>query len=447
MKVAFLITTYSRPTLCKSLVDAVKSMGDVYIVDDGSSDGYNWAKNHNYKRVKKNNGKQGYNKTVTLLWEMVKPHKDNYDYFVMIPDDFIPEPNFLKKAINTWSAISDKKKICLNLYTDRGRYGKPCWTAFNPVVFSEAIKTQWVDMCFLAEKTFFDALNWNVPEIELQWNKRPELSSGVGAWISRKLHKAGFSLWQTHTSLFTAVETNSVMNGKRKASDELINTIIPGRITAQIASVPEREDMLRQVVASLRPQVDRIFVGLNNYDHTPDFLQEGEYIHLDNTTGDAAKFYGVENLQGYFLSCDDDLVYPPGYVQYMINGLHKYGAITTLHGKEYPRPFRGVQSYIENVRCLRDAFHDVVVDVPGTGVMCLHTDMIKVRYSDFQIKNMADVWIAKLAHKQKVKIVALAHSANYLKYLNPEDTIFIQAKASQFKTESRVLQETFNGKV
>ena len=79
----------------------------------------------------------------------------------------------------------------------------------------------------------------------------------------------------------------------------ILKKVVQGEIVVQIASIPDRVELLRQTVESLRPQANRIFVALNGYTFTPDFLKEGEYVHLDNSTGDAAKFYNVENINGY----------------------------------------------------------------------------------------------------------------------------------------------------
>lgn len=44
-------------------------------------------------------------------------------------------------------------------------------------------------------------------------------------------------------------------------------------ITAKIESLPKRQRLLKRTMESLRPQVDEIFVALNGYKHTPDFLR------------------------------------------------------------------------------------------------------------------------------------------------------------------------------
>ena len=125
-------------------------------------------------------------------------------------------------------------------------------------------------------------------------------------------------------------------------------------IRVQIASLPERVEMLRKTVESLRPQVDEIFVGLNNYGITPDFLKEGEFAHFDNSRGDAVKFYNVEKFRGYFFSCDDDLIYPLDYVKKLIAAIKKYKCIVTLHGKTYRDNPRSFTDFMGVYRCLDD---------------------------------------------------------------------------------------------
>lgn len=430
-EICFMITTFNRSASCRALVESIAPFGDVYIINDGSAHDYNWALKYNY-RFKPHGGKELYWQTVSELWQMV-PH--DYKYYIMLPDDMLPVANFTERAINAWNQITDTTKICLNLYTDKSRLTLPCWTNKPPEVHQCGRKIQWVDMAFVVERRFFDILNWKIKPIEANWNEKPQLSSGVGAQISRKFDRLQHSLWQTHTSLLIpqpATQT-SVMNTWRNGKNDPINKCVSGEIIAQIASVPQRVNLLRQTVESLRPQVDKIFVALNNYTFTPDFLNEGEYIHLDNSTGDAAKFYNVEKWNGYFFSCDDDLIYPPAYVQTMITAIHKYSAIVSHHGKKYPRPFTSFYNLLINVRCLDNCCSDVFVDMPGTGVMAFHTGMFKINYSDFKLPNMADVWVCVKAIQQKVNIVALAHTETYLTYLNPADTIYQTQKTKHKK--------------
>lgn len=192
-------------------------------------------------------------------------------------------------------------------------------------------------------------------------------------------------------------------------------------ITAQIASLPNREDGLSIAVHSLLPQVDRIFVALNGYDKVPEFLYHHKitYAMLDNSLGDAAKFYDIEKRKGYILTCDDDLSYPNGYALYMVSRVDKYKGIVSLLGKRYDnRPVKSFRTgYSSIYRCLTNVKKDYKVDIVGTGAMAFHADRIKLSVADFIHPNMADIWLSKAAHEQNVPLVSLAHRARYVGHI------------------------------
>ncbi len=63
-------------------------------------------------------------------------------------------------------------------------------------------------------------------------------------------------------------------------------------VTAQIATIPDRIKLLEITVKSLLPQVDQLNVMLNGWNHEPSIRDNKiSYYHLDNSKGDAAKFY------------------------------------------------------------------------------------------------------------------------------------------------------------
>lgn len=210
---------------------------------------------------------------------------------------------------------------------------------------------------------------------------------------------------------------------------------------AMIASIPEREKMLEKTVDSLRPQVDEIRVALNSYSHIPKFLNKAEVVMLDNEKGDAGKHYFADQFDGYLLTCDDDLIYPPGYVDKMIAGVEKYQCACSLHGRVYKfRPILNFQMMFIGYPCLSTVQHDVKVDIGGTGVMCWHTDLLKIRYDDFKSKNMSDLWFAKRCVEQEVGIMCLAHSGDYLKYQAPQWTIWEDAAKSNFREQTELMR-------
>jgi hypothetical protein len=212
------------------------------------------------------------------------------------------------------------------------------------------------------------------------------------------------------------------------------------KTTALIASIPEREQMLERTVRSLRNQVDEIRVSLNDYKHVPRFLNKKECIILDNSMGDAAKFYFADKFEGYIFTCDDDLIYPKNYVRYMIQGIKRYNSVVTLHGRKYSRPVIGFQEAFTGYPCLGDVIQDIEVDVGGDGVMAYHTDLINFFYDEFKSKNMSQLWVAKKCKEHGIKIMVLAHKTGCLQYQYPKWTIWDEANKEGFKEQTELLK-------
>ena len=201
-------------------------------------------------------------------------------------------------------------------------------------------------------------------------------------------------------------------------------------VTAQLASIPDRVDLLEKTVNSLLPQVDSLNIMLNNYANTPHFCHnlKIKFCHLDNFKGDAAKFHGLKGVEGYIFTCDDDLVYPPDYVILTIKELkrHENRVILSHHGRQMrPKPVNN--SYTDRIA----AYHwnvgqpkCVELDIGGTGVMAWHSDTFFPDIDRITIKNMADIWIHGFAKEQGVKIMLCPHPDDWIQYLHPKNTIW-----------------------
>lgn len=194
-------------------------------------------------------------------------------------------------------------------------------------------------------------------------------------------------------------------------------------ITVQIATIPERVELLKQAVASIYNQVHKINIMLNCYDHTPSFGAKVNCIHRNNELTDAEKYYNVEYLEGYIFTCDDDLIYPPDYVSYMISKIEQYKrtAAVSFHGSIFSqsRPFESYYgSRLWSFRCLESQEMDTEVDVIGNGCAAYHTDTLKLSYSDFKLKDCSDLQFSLIAKKKGVKRIVVAHEP--LGYLKPE---------------------------
>lgn len=191
-----------------------------------------------------------------------------------------------------------------------------------------------------------------------------------------------------------------------------------------IASIPERRETLEKAINSLIHQVDKIYLFLNSYDEviakqireiSPKKI---EYIIGDNKHGDAGKFYWADKLNGYILTCDDDLIFPDGYVEKIIEGIEKYGrkAIVSFHGRTLKFPMNSYYRDYDNFFGFNlNLEQDTFVHIAGTGCMGWHSTTIKPTMNDFPSPNMADIHVSILAQKNKIPMVILPHSGGWIK--------------------------------
>jgi len=186
-----------------------------------------------------------------------------------------------------------------------------------------------------------------------------------------------------------------------------------------IASLPEREECLKETIDSLYNQVDKIIIGLNNYDKIPNFLNKDkiESYLLDNSLGDAAKFYKIEDYKNhYYFTCDDDIIYPDNYCDMLIEKSTKLNSIVGVHGVNIKYPF--LKYYLN-----RTIYHfnnvltyDLEVDILGTGTCLIDTSLLDLKLETFKIPNMADIWLADFCKKNNIKLYTIERKMNWLEY-------------------------------
>ncbi|UPY37480.1 glycosyltransferase family 25 protein [Sediminicoccus sp. KRV36] len=226
-------------------------------------------------------------------------------------------------------------------------------------------------------------------------------------------------------------------------------------VIASMASIPDRREMLAEAVASLLPQCDRVRVFLNGYADVPEFLHHPrvEFRRSQDwdDKGDAGKFGWVDALEepGYRIIVDDDLVFAPHFTRVMVEGLRRYGnqAFVALHGVLLRQPIAGYYAAAS-----RSTFHfgnplrgDRTVHVLGTNAFCAHSDTLKLRWADFGHRNMADIYVALLAQKRGIPMVALERP-RHLAWQNEKeggfDTIYDHsAKATRSRFDSSLVQD------
>jgi hypothetical protein len=142
------------------------------------------------------------------------------------------------------------------------------------------------------------------------------------------------------------------------------------------------------------------------------------------------RLFGVTTeIEGYFFTCDDDIVYPGDYVYNMINHIENNNrkTIIGIHGiilndivKDYYRD-RKVMA------CLNTNPTNRFVHILGTGAMAFHTSAIKLSFDpDWLIdyKNMGDIHFALRCQQLSIPMLCVKHDGDWLHYQDPKETIF-----------------------
>jgi len=204
------------------------------------------------------------------------------------------------------------------------------------------------------------------------------------------------------------------------------NSIAMDKIYAGIATMKSRGESLKAMLKSIIDQVDHIFIYLNGYDTVPLFVKHPKITpflpkYHKGDMGSNGKFYKASdpNVNGYFFTMDDDIVYAQNYCSKMIQKLEEYDRkiVVSCHG----RTINGkIESYYKKDNSdiygfTRKVESDQFISVVGTGVMVHHTDTIRFNCSEYPATNMDDIYTSIICQKNNVPRLVMAHENNWLR--------------------------------
>lgn len=188
-----------------------------------------------------------------------------------------------------------------------------------------------------------------------------------------------------------------------------------------IATTGTRPHQLARTIDSLRGQVDEIKV-YNNSRFTD---------YADN-----AKFYPLQFITEpcYFLTCDDDLIFRPEYVEKMKQDIEEYHSIISYHGRILkPDQATYYNSGHEGVQHWKPLDKPIRLDVAGTGCTGFRTDYFNpVEIFNSEYKRMSDLVFSLEAWKQGKQIISPPKRLDYILEQEVESSIFgIESKTDQ----------------
>jgi len=192
-------------------------------------------------------------------------------------------------------------------------------------------------------------------------------------------------------------------------------------IIYNLATCPERQHLLGDMIESIYEQADIINIALNRYDHIPKELDGRRKIHVMLDTKDVwaerGKFASVSRVNGYYFGVDDDIIYPDDYSRKMIEAIERYGrrVIVCVHGNIAKTPFTSFYKDCEKFLFHSSLLKDTAVHFPGTGTIAFHTDTIKLLIDQFKCPYMSDIWMGILTQEKRVPVIAIRRETGWLK--------------------------------
>ena len=205
------------------------------------------------------------------------------------------------------------------------------------------------------------------------------------------------------------------------------------RIVA-MATFPPRREGLIESVHRLLPQCDVMHVYLNGYSTVPtelpkdpklDLILAGPGCRMPDM-GSHGKFYWIGDEPGYYCSVDDDILYPPDYIESLVVAVEKYGrkAIVGYHGGTYRVPNGGAlpdRGFTRDVRTLYGYSQAVPRDMPvhllGAGVMASYPKAIGLTTDAFNstVGSGDDEDVSLFSQRTGVPLVRLAGKKDWIR--------------------------------
>lgn len=193
-------------------------------------------------------------------------------------------------------------------------------------------------------------------------------------------------------------------------------------ITIAIASQPNREKGLIDVVYELLPQCDRMCICLNGYASIPKALPKNDKLVIvcagtsypTKDLGCNNKMLWLGEFPGYYATVDDDLHYPPNYIRELKRKVDLYNrkAICSFHGHLYPMSNGKIDFSKKKILWFkRPDTKDIVCQRLGMGVAMCYPKTLGLTCKPFlsKPKNFGDDEImAVLCQKKEIPMVRIS---------------------------------------
>lgn len=207
-------------------------------------------------------------------------------------------------------------------------------------------------------------------------------------------------------------------------------------IHVRLASWEPRFVGLLRRVNEILPQLrdkDTLGLWLNNYldikvsriPHDPRIViyRAGEGYPYPNLKSHG-KFKNIQDHKGYYLTIDDDIIFPKDYIEQMIIGIEAYHrkAYCSFHGGNFPILDGKVDHVYPRRICLRKTFEefcpkDEKIHIGGNGISGCFPSILGLTDAIIPSNLIGgdDEQIAVFCQRNEIPIIRLGHNAKWLK--------------------------------
>lgn len=199
----------------------------------------------------------------------------------------------------------------------------------------------------------------------------------------------------------------------------------------QIATYPGRLENLPVMLESVAPQFDDIFIVLNQFTKRQQLaLPKLNNVHYEipkDDLKDTGKFWRKPEDGEYVFLMDDDLTFPPDYVEKLV-AFHKQlptaRAAVGLHGVIYSDLFEGAPASRFVAKFDKALNKPILVNQLGTGCLMLPGELMPPFDFMQSSQRFVDVRFARYCHQNSIGLVCVPRAAGWVIDQQPEESIF-----------------------
>jgi len=219
-----------------------------------------------------------------------------------------------------------------------------------------------------------------------------------------------------------------------------------------MATMPSRWKSFKIALPHILTQVDHLYLYLDKYTHIPaEITTEKKIISLlpeadEKSLTASGKFacFNIITEPFLFFGFDDDIIYPPGYVNHMAAALfrHNYRALVGIHANIYKIP---CTSYVRKRKVLhfKESLRmDCVVDELGTGTVAFHSQCISIDPNAWVLNRHADLMLMITCLSQQIPRIAVRRPWRFLRPIKEcqKDSVYVEVRSND-SVETGLLQK------